>query len=61
MGFRGDAFANPGALVQWITGQGNKAKLRPDMKLVVMRDWETPEERLKGTLQLMQTLVKLAA
>ena len=61
MGFRGDAFANPGALVQWITGQGNKAKLRPDMKLVVMRDWETPEERLKGTRQLMQTLVKLAA
>jgi transcription-repair coupling factor (superfamily II helicase) len=31
------------------------------MKLVVMRSWETPEERLKGTRQLMQTLVKLAA
>jgi transcription-repair coupling factor (superfamily II helicase) len=61
MGFRGDAFANPGALVQWITGQGSSAKLRPDMKLVVMRSWETPEERLKGTRQLMQTLVKLAA
>jgi transcription-repair coupling factor (superfamily II helicase) len=61
MGFRGDAFANPGALVQWITGQGSSAKLRPDMKLVVMRSWEKPEERLKGTRQLMQTLVKLAA
>ncbi|WP_374333987.1 TRCF domain-containing protein, partial [Aestuariivirga sp.] len=61
MAFRGDSFANPQALVQWITGQGAKAKLRPDMKLVVMREWETPEERLKGTRQLMQTLVKLAA
>ena len=60
-GFRGDAFANPAALVQWITGQGASAKLRPDMKLVVMRNWDTPEERLKGTRQLMQTLVKLAA
>ena len=55
------AFANPAALVQWITGQGSNAKLRPDMKLVVMRNWDTPEERLKGTRQLMQTLVKLAA
>ncbi len=61
MKFRGDAFAKPGELVQWITSQGQHAKLRPDMKLVVMRAWETPEERLKGTRQLMQTLVKLAA
>jgi transcription-repair coupling factor (superfamily II helicase) len=61
MAFRGDAFANPPALVQWITGQGTMAKLRPDMKLVVMRTWDKPEDRLKGTRQLMQTLVKLAA
>ena len=48
-------------LVQWISGQGTLAKLRPDMKLVIMRDWDKPEERLKGTRQLMQNLVKLAA
>jgi transcription-repair coupling factor (superfamily II helicase) len=60
--FRNGAFANPPKLVEWITGQGTRAKLRPaDMKLVIMRDWTTPEERLKGTRQLMQTLVKLAA
>jgi len=59
--FRGDAVANPAALVQWIGGQGSLAKLRPDMKLVIMRNWEKPEDRLKGTRQLMQTLVKLAA
>ena len=60
--FRNGAFANPPALVQWITGQGTLAKLRPaDMKLVLMRNWEKPEDRLKGSRQLMQTLVKLAA
>ena len=61
MKFRGDAFPNPSALVQWISGQGSLAKLRPDMKLVIMRKWEKSEDRLKGTRQLMQTLVKLAA
>ena len=61
MKFRGDAFSNPAALVKWISGQGTLAKLRPDMKLVIMRGWDKPEDRLKGTRQLMQTLVKLAA
>ena len=46
--FRDEKFANPAALVGWITGQGTLAKLRPDMKLVVMRSWDSPEERLKG-------------
>jgi transcription-repair coupling factor (superfamily II helicase) len=61
IGFRGDSFANPPKLVQWITGQGTLAKLRPDMKLVVMRSWDTAEERLKGTRRLLGDLVKLAA
>jgi transcription-repair coupling factor (superfamily II helicase) len=58
---RNGIFPNPGKLVEWINGQGTLAKLRPDMKLVIMRDWATPQQRLKGTRQLMQTLVKLAA
>jgi transcription-repair coupling factor (superfamily II helicase) len=58
---RNGIFPNPSKLVEWINGQGTLAKLRPDMKLVIMRDWATPEQRLKGTRQLMQTLVKLAA
>ena len=61
IGFRNNIFANPPGLVQWITGQGALAKLRgADMKLVIMRSWARPEDRLKGTRQLMQTLVKLA-
>jgi transcription-repair coupling factor (superfamily II helicase) len=58
---RNGIFPNPAKLVEWINGQGTLAKLRPDMKLVIMRNWDTPEQRLKGTRQLMQTLVKLAA
>ncbi len=61
LGFRKDTFPNPTALVQWIAGQGTLAKLRPDMKLVILRTWKTPEERLKGTRQIMLNLVKLAA
>jgi hypothetical protein len=30
------------------------------MKLVIMRDWDTPQERLKGVRQIMTALVKLA-
>ena len=59
--FRDGKFSNPSALVEWITGQGTLAKLRPDMKLVLIRSWATSEERLKGTRQLMTQLVKLAA
>jgi transcription-repair coupling factor (superfamily II helicase) len=60
--FRNGIFSNPGALVQWISSQGTLAKLRPaDMKLVLTRDWDKPAQRLKGTRQLLQNLVKLAA
>ncbi len=60
IGLRDGRFANPEALVQWITGQGSRAKLRPDMKIVIMRDWDSPEQRLKGSRQIMGDLVKLA-
>jgi transcription-repair coupling factor (superfamily II helicase) len=60
IGLRDGRFANPEALVQWITAQGSRGKLRPDMKIVIMRDWETAEQRLKGARQIMGDLVKLA-
>ena len=59
--FRNGIFANPGKLVEWIASQGTLAKLRPDMKLVLTREWPTAEQRLKGTRLLLQNLVKLAA
>ena len=59
--FRNGIFENPTALVQWIAGQGTLAKLRPDMKLVLTRDWPQAAQRLKGSRLLMQNLVKLAS
>ncbi|MDP9138054.1 MAG: transcription-repair coupling factor [Pseudomonadota bacterium] len=58
--FRNGTFANPDSLVRWITAQGTLAKLRPDMKLVIRRSWDTAEERLRGARQLMTELQRLA-
>jgi len=59
--FRKGVFSNPPALVQWISGQGTLVKLRPDMSLVLLRDWADAKARLRGTRLLLQNLVKLAA
>ncbi len=58
--FRNDQFKNPAGLVDFINGQGRNAKLRPDHKLVLIRDWPTPEIRLDGARTLMAQLSKIA-
>jgi transcription-repair coupling factor (superfamily II helicase) len=35
-------------------------KVRPDQKVVVSRDWPTPEARLKGAEALLRQLAALA-
>jgi transcription-repair coupling factor (superfamily II helicase) len=60
VGFRDDSFANPAGLVRFVAEQGNDAKVRPDMRVVFMRDFETIEARLEGTRQILRTLVGLA-
>jgi transcription-repair coupling factor (superfamily II helicase) len=58
--FRNNSFANPGALVRFMGEQGNFAKIRPDQRVVFMRDWEKPAERLKGAASILTRLVRLA-
>jgi transcription-repair coupling factor (superfamily II helicase) len=58
--FRDDRFANPEGLIAFIREQGRQAKVRPDMKLVLFADWEAPEDRLKGTAQILRRLVTIA-
>ncbi len=58
--FQGDQFPNPGGLVDYIHRLKGTAKLRPDQKLVVQRDWGGPEARLHGALQLSKGLAKVA-
>ncbi len=58
--FRGDSFANPAGLVEFISGQGSLAKLRPDHSLVLIRDWDSAEERLKGVSVVLNQLARIA-
>jgi len=58
--FRNNEFANPGGLVAFISDQVGTAKLRPDHKLVFMRGWETPKDRLAGVRLLMRDIAKIA-
>ncbi len=58
--FRDNTFANPKGLVRYIAEQGYEAKVRPDMKIVFIRDFEAPAARLEGTKRIMQTLASLA-
>ena len=59
--FRGNAFANPIGLVQFISRHSGTMKVRPDQKIVVSRDWPTPDDRLQGAKMLLGQLAKLAA
>ena len=58
---RDNVFADPPGLVAWISEQGSLAKLRPDQKIVVIRDWDSPEDRLSGTAVVLAQLARLAA
>jgi transcription-repair coupling factor (superfamily II helicase) len=58
--FRDNSFANPEALVGYIREQGSRAKVRPDMKVVLFEEWERPEDRLKGAATILRDLVALA-
>ena len=61
IGFHDDSFANPAGLVGWLTAHQGTAKLRPDHKLVFMRKWDGPDERLEGARYLVGELAKIAA
>ena len=40
--FRDNVFADPPALIRAIAGEGSFAKIRPDQRVVFIRDWESP-------------------
>jgi len=59
--FRGNQFPNPMALVALINEHSGTMKVRPDQKVVVSRDWPSPESRLDGVKNLIGQLANLAA
>jgi transcription-repair coupling factor (superfamily II helicase) len=59
--FRGDEFRNPVALVGHVQRHAAVWKVRPDNKVVVKGEWETPTERLNAAERILAELAKLAA
>jgi transcription-repair coupling factor (superfamily II helicase) len=58
--FRHNIFANPLGLVRLISDHAGTMKVRPDQKVVIARNWDTPEARLKGVKGVLTALAKLA-
>jgi len=59
--FADSGFPDLGGLLAYIERLKGTAKLRPDSKLSVARDWPSPEARLTGALQLSTGLARVAA
>ncbi|UTW57753.1 transcription-repair coupling factor [Kordiimonas sp. SCSIO 12603] len=58
--FRDDKFANPAGLIQFISGTGNTAKVRPDHKLVYYSKMDKIGLRLKTVSALTKKLSQIA-
>ncbi len=58
--FRDNQFANPAGLVRFVSEQGTQAKVRPDMRIVFIRDFETMKQRLAGARRILRSLVGIA-
>jgi transcription-repair coupling factor (superfamily II helicase) len=56
--FRDKTFANPERLITFIGDEG--ARVRPDQSVVFLEDWDSPEDRLRGTRHILRKLVELA-
>ena len=54
--FHNDDFADGPGLIAYVDRLKGTAKLRPDMKLVISRAWNSPESRLNGLFQLTKGL-----
>ena len=59
--FADGGFPDIGALLGYIDRLKGSAKLRPDSKMIVSRDWPTPDARLNGALQISRGLARVAA
>ena len=60
IGFRENLFANPAGLVRLVQNEGPRAKVRPDMRITFLRDFNSAADRLEGTREILDELAKLA-
>ncbi len=55
--FHNDKFANPAGLVDYIKSQGPTARISGN-KLVLLRDWKTEADRIKGGAEIARSLAE---
>ncbi|MBA3813643.1 MAG: transcription-repair coupling factor [Alphaproteobacteria bacterium] len=60
IGFHNNIFNNPKLLIDHISQQKGTAKIRPDQKLVYIRNLESPITRLQVIGKILQDLVRMA-
>jgi transcription-repair coupling factor (superfamily II helicase) len=58
--FRADRFANPAALVTFVQKNAVAWRLRPDQKVVIKGEWDTPIQRLGAAERILAELARLA-
>ena len=51
---------NPTGLVKRATVRGLPARARPDMRIVIVGDWEELADRLEGALGVMREIAGIA-
>jgi transcription-repair coupling factor (superfamily II helicase) len=59
--FHNNTFKNPEALINFIAKNPIKTKIRGDMKLVFMSEWNSTAERVKGVRNSLDKIIQLAA
>ena len=59
--FIDSGFPDLAGLLGYVDRLKGAAKLRPDSKLAISRDWPTPDARLNGALQLSRGLARVVA
>jgi len=59
--FHNDLFPDLPGLIAYVQRLQGTAKLRPDSKLVITRNWPDPKSRINGALQLSKGLAKILA
>lgn len=60
IGFYQNKFANPGGLIDFAAMNKATVKLQSDHKLIFRAKWDTPDDRLKGVVELAEQLHKIA-
>ena len=58
--FRDDQFVNPMGLVSLVQKQSAFWRVRPDHKVVVKGEWDTPDQRLAAAERVLSQLAKVA-